>query len=373
MSPRTPLILSAAAMLAMTGCTVAGDDAPGASPSASSPSPEAAASPSEDARTAATFIDIPDLVREVAPSTVSIIIVAQRNGRTVQGAGSGVIWSEDGVIATNAHVVRGATEIEVALANGERFDGQVIAADPRTDLAAIRIDREGLPAATFAETLPTVGELAVALGNPLGFENTATAGIVSGVERSLPIQEGGAALVGLIQTDAAISSGNSGGALIDGMGQVMGINVAALGGLPTGVAENVGFAIPAPTVTAVVSQLVETGSVAHPYLGIGGATLTPQVVQRFGLEVDRGVIVRAVEPGGPADRSGIEVGDVITALDGTDLASLGDLLAALRQHQPGDTVSVTISRGGQEQTTEVRLGELPEQPAFSPSAPSPGG
>lgn len=359
---RIPTILLMVAALLLGACTT-GIDEQGtqqdASPTVERTSPPAGTATDGDSRVdTGSFEAIPEIVREVAPSVVSLEVQAERQGRTVRGAGSGVIWNQDGAIVTNNHVIEGASEITVFLADGERVSAEVVATDPRTDLAVIQADRTGLPAAEFADRLPEVGELAVALGNPLGLQNSATAGIVSGIDRSVPAR-GGSVLAGLIQTDAPISPGNSGGALIDAERQVIGINVAKAQAAQG--AENLGFAIPSTTVVPVVEQLIEEGEVSHPYLGIRGATLTPQVAERFGIDLDRGVVVADVEPGGPAAEAGIEPGSVIVSLAGEDIANFGDLVSVLRQHDPGGTVSLTVVRGGEERTVDVTLGELPEQ------------
>lgn len=302
-----------------------------------------------------TVADLPDLVEEVAPSVVSIL-------RSDGGEGSGVIWSSDGIIVTNNHVIEGADEIVVAFADGVRVPAEVIATDPRTDLAVIAADREGVPPADFREDLPQIGELALALGNPLGFENTVTVGIVSGLHRAIPgAAQVSPALVDLVQTDAAISPGNSGGALVDGEGQVIGVNVAYLPpNPPTGRgAVNLGFAIPGPTVENVVTQLLEEGVVQHAYLGIQPATLTPSLGERFGIEEDDGVLVLNIVERGPAAQAGLEPGDLITEIDGESLETAEDLLGALRQEEPGQTVTLTVVRGDEEQTVSVALEDLP--------------
>jgi S1-C subfamily serine protease len=342
------------AALALAGCTDE-DDAP-SEPAAEAPGETAFVDP---------FAGIPDLIDEVLPATVSIEAVGTQMGQPVQGAASGVIWSADGLIVTNAHVVGPADELQVVLADGQRHAAEVVAVDERTDLAVISIDATGLPAARFADDLPRIGQLAVALGNPLGFEDTATVGIVSGLDRSLPLVEGGPVLVGLLQTDAAISSGNSGGALVDADGAVIGINVAAVGGeaAPGGVAQNLGFAIPSTTVTSVTEELLEHGEVTHAYLGIQGVGITPHLAEQFEQELDRGVLVARTEPDSPAADAGIEQGDVIVELDGERVDSLVDLLARLRDAAPGDEVTVTYVRDGAEEQVDVTLGELPEAAA----------
>ncbi|MDX1619550.1 MAG: trypsin-like peptidase domain-containing protein [Nitriliruptorales bacterium] len=367
MRPSHLSLLAAVIAILLGGCSVV-TDPESAPPPTTEPGTTQTADNEETAAGGAqqgTLGDIPDLVADVQPSIVSINVTVQRGGRTGLGAGSGVIWSENGVIVTNNHVVAEAEDIEVVLANGERFVGEVIATDPRTDLAAIRIDASGLPAADFAERLPEVGELAVALGNPLGFQNSATAGIVSGLDRTLPVQAGGGALVGLLQTDAPISSGNSGGALVDSDRQVIGINVAALGGPSQAqgraTAENVGFAIPSTTVIPVIEQLLEDGDVSHPFIGIRGATLTAQIAERFGIDRDAGVVVAEVVPGGPAEQAGIGRGDLIVAIAGEEIRSFGDLASIIRDHEVGETLTVQVVRDGDEQTVDVTLAELPDQ------------
>lgn len=321
--------------------------------------------PTEETEGGSPSDGVVDLVREFSPQTVAVEIAAQQQGQTVQGAGSGVIWSSDGVIVTNHHVVAPAGEIVVVLADGTRYPAELIASDQRTDIAMLQVEATGIPAAEFADELPEIGQLAVAIGNPLGFRNSATAGIVSGVERSLPVTPGQPPLVGLIQTDAAISSGNSGGALVGADGTAIGINVAAVEGTQTpGIAQGLGFAIPATTVTSVAEQLLETGEVRHTFLGIVGAGLTPPLAERFGIERDRGVLVGEVQPGSPADDAGLQQGDVIVALEGDAIADLGQLLAALREFSPGDEVTIEFVRDGDEQTTDAVLAELPDEDPF---------
>lgn len=301
-----------------------------------------------------TLGTLPDLVEQVEPSVVSVL-------RPDRGEGSGVIWSSDGVIVTNDHVVEGVDQVIVVFADGQRVNATVLATDRRTDLAVLQAERSDLPAATFSDALPRVGEVALALGNPIGFENSATQGIVSGLHRSIPgSAQQSAALVDLIQTDAAISPGNSGGALVNGEGEVMGVNVAYIPPNSQAGAVSIGFAIPAPTVVDVVEQLLEDGTAEHAYLGIRPTTLTPSIAQELNAEADSGVVALTIEPGGPADEAGMEPGDIITAIDDEPVATTEDLLAALRGYAPGDQVAVTFLRNGAEQEVSVTLGDLPE-------------
>ena len=297
------------------------------------------------------FGRIPDIVQEVEPSVVAVL--------TEAGQGSGVIWDEGGIVVTNNHVVEGASGIEVAFATGERVTADVRATDPRTDLAVLEVDREGLPAAQFADALPRVGELAVALGNPLGFENSVTAGIVSGLHRAIPSGGRTPALIDLVQTDAAISPGNSGGALVDADGRVIGINVAYIP--PEARAVSIGFAIPAPEVVDVVTQLLESGEVEHAFLGVRPAPLTPQIAERFGIDTDEGILVFSVVPGSGADEAGVQEGDIVTRIGETPIHQVEDLLSLLRERAPGDEIELRVLREGEERTIPVTLTDRPER------------
>ena len=299
--------------------------------------------------TAGTFDRIPSVVEQVAPSIVTIFVQADQG----QGEGSGVIWDGDGTIVTNNHVVQGASQVEVVFASGSRLSAKVEATDPLYDLAVVTVEGRGLPAATFASSLPKVGSLAIAIGSPLGFENTVTAGIVSGLHRSIPSNGQAPSLVDLLQTDAPISPGNSGGALVDADGRVIGINVAYIP--PEARAVSIGFAIPAPTVVDDVGQLVETGKATHAFLGVQPTEVTPEIARQFKLSVTSGALVQEVVPGSAAAKAGLKAGDVIVSLAGKPVRSVEDLLAALRQHEPGDRVSVMVVRDSERMDVEATL------------------
>jgi serine protease DegQ len=293
---------------------------------------------------------IPRLVEQVRPSVVTII--------SGQGEGSGVVWDKDGTVVTNEHVVRdGGGSVEVAFADGRRAPGRVLATDPVTDLAVVRADRKELPPARFAKRAAVVGELALAIGNPLGFENSVTAGIISGLHRSIPGSAPQQALVDLVQTDAAISPGNSGGALVAADGTVLGVNEAYIP--PERGAVSLGFAIPAPTVTSVVEQLLKTGRARHAFAGLQPATMTPDIAQQFGIDRDSGAIVVQVADGAPAARAGVEPGDVIIRAGDTEVRTAEDFLAALRSRAPGDKLPLTLIHDGQERTVELTLADRP--------------
>jgi S1-C subfamily serine protease len=341
---RASLALAAVLVAALSGCTLARQ------PQArSAPAPVIA--PSAQAATG----DIPAVVRKVEPSVVTVA--------HDQGTGSGVIWSRDGVVVTNSHVVRDQDQVvdrvEVAFFDGRRVPGTVRATDPSTDLAVVQVDRKDLKPATFQTRLPQVGELAVAVGSPLGLENTVTAGIISGLHREIPgsAAQGIRSLVDLVQTDAAISPGNSGGALVNGRGEVVGISVAYIP--PEQGAVSIGFAIPAATAVDVVGQLLRTGRATHAFLGIVPDQVTRDIAAQLGLDQAAGVLVREVGQGTPAADAGLRPGDVLTKLGGKPLDTVEDLFGQLRQHRPGDQVTIAVFRDGREQQVTATLADNP--------------
>ena len=307
---------------------------------------------------------VAEVAAEVEPSVVQINVEAIQETplgpHEGEGLGSGVIYREDGYVLTNAHVVEGANSVNVAFADGTIEDGEVVGTDPFTDLAVVRVDRQDLPAADFAEN-PNLklGELAVAVGSPSGFQSTVTAGVISGLNREIPAELTGGrqevALVDLIQTDAAISPGSSGGALANRDGEVVGVNVAYLPPV-TGV-ESIAFAIPSSTAISVAGQLIETGEATAPYLGITPSTVTPEIAERFGIPTQRGALVTSVDPDGPAEEASIKPRSVIVAAGETEILGSGDLISALRNYRPGDSVELTVAREGEERRVTVELGE----------------
>jgi S1-C subfamily serine protease len=314
---------------------------------------------------------VSQVAAQVSPSVVQVNVQAIQvtpfgRQERAEGLGSGVIYRRDGYIITNSHVVQDAREVNVAFADGSTERGEVVGSDSSTEIAVVRVDRDDLPAAKFAEGSLTVGQLAVAIGSPSGFQSTVTEGVVSGLNREVPGRLTGGrqeeALVDLIQTDAAISPGSSGGALVDRDGEVVGINVAYLPPQETG-AESIGFAIPSDTATSTADQLVENGQVSNPFFGIRYRDLTPEIAEQFGLSMESGVIVVEVDPGSPADDAGLRPRDVITALGSTAIEDSGDLLAAVRDYEPGDDVTLTVARGGTggEEQIAVELGERPQR------------
>ena len=338
-------------VLACTACAGIGDEE--ATPTVTVVETQTRGAAQADANSADdgedVFAQIPEIVDRVEPSVVAIRVPSG-------GEGSGVIWDEEGHIVTNNHVIAQAgDDVQVVLASGERVEADVQATDARTDLAVLTVEREDLPPAEFAEELPRVGELAIAMGNPLGFEQSVTAGIVSGLHRSLPA-EADTQLVDLLQTDAAISPGNSGGALVDSDGDVIGINVAYLPPAGTG-AVSIGFAIPAPTVRDVVEQLISAGRVRHAFLGVSLQEVTPEIAEELGVE--EGAAVVEVQQGTAASRAGIRRGDVIVEFEGDPVRTVEDVLGELRRHRPGEQVTLGVSRDGDRRDVRVRLDERP--------------
>jgi S1-C subfamily serine protease len=272
-------------------------------------------------------------------------------------SGSGVIISQDGYILTNNHVIEGANRLEVIFADGEKAEAEVVGADPLSDLAVIRVDGP-VPAwaALGDSSLLKPGETVIAIGSALGdFRNTVTVGVVSATGRRLIDQTW--VMEGLIQTDAAINHGNSGGPLVNLQGEVIGINTAIVrgSGLSGDVAEGLGFAIPSSMAAQVSQALIRDGRVERPYLGINYYAVSPQIAARFGLAVDSGVLVTDVGRGTPADRAGIEMGDVIISLGGDEIDEENPLVTVLMRHQVGEEVVLEVVRGERTLRLEAQL------------------
>lgn len=291
-----------------------------------------------------------DVVARVEPSVVTVLVG--------EGLGSGVVYRDGGLVLTNQHVVGSATAVQLALADGSRVPAQVVGADAVTDLAVLRAQRRDLPPAPLRTELPRPGEVVLAMGSPLDFRNSVTAGIVSGVGREIPGSAAtGRALVDLIQTDAAISPGNSGGPLVDAGGSVVGINDAHLP--PSTGAVSIGFAIPSATAQDIAADLLDDGKVTHPFLGLFVGRLTPQIADALGTQVREGVLVREVLAGGPAARAGVQAGDVLTAFNGERIPTVEAFLGAMRGTEPGGQVRLTLFRQGQERTVTATVGATP--------------
>ena len=275
-----------------------------------------------------------------------------------EASGSGVIFAKNGYIVTNNHVVEGAKELIVALGDGRTFPAAIVGTDKPTDLAVIKIEADGLPAAEFGNSDELrVGEFAIAIGNPVAteFQRSVTQGIISGLNRVLRV---GDESLTLIQTDAVINPGNSGGPLANARGQVIGINTLKID-LPT--VEGMGFAIPINTARPIIEALISTGRVQRAWIGV--YLIDKTNAAQFNLKVDHGAYIAELVPGGPAEKSGLKVADVIVGIDQANVDTVNDLKTALRKHKVGERVEVTVERGGSKVKVTVALAEAPaEQP-----------
>ncbi|MEA5468367.1 HhoA/HhoB/HtrA family serine endopeptidase [Spirulina sp. 06S082] len=281
--------------------------------------------------------------------------------RTQRGSGSGFILSQDGKILTNAHVVAGADTVTVTLKDGRSFQGTVMGSDPATDVAVIKIDEKNLPKVTLGNSdRLQPGEWAIAIGNPLGLDNTVTTGIISATGRSSNQIGVADKRVNFIQTDAAINPGNSGGPLIDANGNVIGMNTAIIRN-----AQGLGFAIPINQAKQIADQLIAKGSVDHPYLGIQMTPLDSEIIKQFEnssgqtIKADRGILIVRVIPASPADQGGLKAGDVIQKVGDraiTDAAQVQEIVAGL---SIGDELPLTVQRNDRAIGLTIRVGVLP--------------
>lgn len=282
----------------------------------------------------------------------------QQDAPAVRGLGSGVIVSNEGYVLTNHHVIDGAEEITVELTDHRTYNARLIGSDPPSDLAVLKIDENNLPVLTMGNSdQARVGDMVLAIGNPLGLEQTVTAGIISAKGRSTGLSDG--SFEDFLQTDAPINQGNSGGALVSATGELIGINSQILS--PTGGNIGIGFAIPVNMARNVMDQLIRGGSVRRGSLGVTIQALTPQAVTRLGLQSARGALVASVVSGGPAERAGVRPGDVITAFNGNPVVDPNALRNAVAGTAPGSQVELTVWRDGREQGLRVTLGELSAQ------------
>jgi len=323
-----------------------------------------------------------DAVRKAAPSVVNIFtskeVRVSRNpllndpvlrrffgdklGDDTQRAsslGSGVIVSPSGYILTNHHVVNAADEIEVATSDGKKLLAKVVGSDPDTDLAVLRVEAQNLPAITFGSSEKLrVGDIVLAIGNPLGIGQTVTAGIVSALDRTgLGINT----FENFIQTDASINQGNSGGALIDARGNLVGINSAILS--QTGGSIGIGLAIPASMAKTVMEQIIKSGTVTRGWIGVGLQPITPEIAESFKLGATRGVIINEIVRGGPADKAGVKPGDVLTEVEGKPVADPTSMLNLIAALPPGKPATVRVKRGGNEVDATITVGRRPKPQA----------
>jgi len=286
--------------------------------------------------------------------------------RRQQSLGSGIIVSPDGYILTNNHVVEGADEVKVALADEKTvYDANIVGTDPQTDLAVVKVTTENLPAITFADSGKIeVGDITLAIGDPFGVGQTVTMGIVSAKDR------GGIGIANyedFIQTDASINPGNSGGALVDAEGRLVGINTAILS--RTGGNQGIGFAVPVNLARYVMERIVVDGKVTRGYLGVKIQAVPSEVAKQSKLSQQTGALIAEVTPGSPGEQAGLKSGDIVTEFDGKSVTDSRHLQLIVAEKPPGSQVSMKIVRGGKDQTLTVQLGELPPQTQLQPQAP----
>jgi putative serine protease PepD len=334
--------VAAAAVLAVAVGAIAAweavddDTAPAAAPVASTGTTATTQPASSDG------LPLPEIYKQSLPGVVEI--------QAGSAGGSGFVLDEDGHIVTNQHVVEGATSVTVRFADGQEADAEVVGTDPSTDVALLRLRNPGevdlTPLPLGSSSSVEVGETVVAIGSPFGLEGTLTAGVVSAVGREIRAPDG-FAIDDVIQTDAAINSGNSGGPLLDTAGRVIGINSQIQS--ETGGNVGIGLAVPIDTVKDIVDQLKQNGQVEHAWLGVSIG------------ESEQGVEVTEVIAGSPADEAGLQAGDVIVEVEGVAINSPDDLTSLITDKNPGDTVDVKVTRGGDEQTIKLELGVRPDR------------
>jgi S1-C subfamily serine protease len=304
------------------------------------------------------------VVRQVSPAVVNIeirkTVPTRRGPHEAHGGGSGFIFTPDGFALTNSHVVHDADQIHVSLADGSHYGARLIGDDPETDLAVIRIEgpeTDFAPAVLGDSASLVVGQVAIAIGNPYGFQTTVTAGVVSATERSMRAQSG-RLIDNVVQTDAALNPGNSGGPLVNSAGEVIGVNTAVI--LP---AQGICFAIPINTAKWVASRLMRDGRVKRSYIGMGGQNvpLHRRIVRFFNLPADNGVLVLGVEPNSPAQRAGLVDGDVVVSLDGHTIETIDDLQRQLTDQRVGRESALTVIRRTDKLDLRITPTEAPER------------
>jgi S1-C subfamily serine protease len=339
-----------------------------ATPAAPVPAPVAVSTPQVSSLRLDTSSAVVDAVARVQPAVVTVLNTQQAQRiRTFWGvqliqpksSGSGVIISTEGYIITNNHVVENAETLEVVYADGSKAAARLVGADPYADTAVIKVEGLVPAVAEFGDSKALkIGETVIAIGSALGdFKNTVTVGVVSATDRQLDTGQG-YALEGMIQTDAAINHGNSGGPLVNTLGQVVGINTAIVRGDQSSgdVAEGLGFAVPSVVVSELSAQIIAQGYVDRPYLGIRYQMITPEIAGYNGLPMEWGVYVADVERGTPAAQGGLQRGDIITAIGDAQISADLSYINALNRHRAGQQVTLTFWRDGRTLTAEITLG-----------------
>ena len=356
-------------------------------PAPKAASPEVTVSEQPVSRTDKGFTSFASIVKKVSPSVVQVDVTVRAKQTSFQdqpfldnpffrrffgdqfnqpgrqpriemppqrGVGSGVIVTKDGYILTNNHVVDNADQVKVTLLDGREFTAKVVGRDPKTDVAVLKVDAKNLPAIQMADSDKIeVGDVVLAIGNPFGIGQTVTSGIVSATGRATL----GLDYEDFIQTDAAINPGNSGGALVDTEGRLIGINTAILS--RSGGNQGIGFAIPTDLARDVMDQLVQNGKVTRGYLGVMIQDVTPALAKEFKLKNDKGALIGDVVSKGPADKAGLEDGDVVVKFDGKPVTDSRHLKLQVARVKPGETVPLEILRNGSAKALDVKIGQMP--------------
>jgi len=362
-----------AAVDALSG-VIAKPASPSPSVAETSTAPAASAAPrtttAVNAATTATDEPYVAVVQKAGPAVVTVVnqmppqITMFGQIAQPEALGSGVIIDQQGHIVTNNHVIEGGSQFQVIFSDGRKAPARLVGRDQISDIAVLKVDGPVPAVATFGNSDELqIGQRVVAIGSALGdFRNTVTHGIISGVNRTLS-DPNGPTLTGLIQTDAPINHGNSGGPLLDLQGRVIGINTAVVRGSGFGgdVAEGLGFAIPSNTVKQIADQLIKNGYVVRPFLGVSWTPLSPQIASYYGLSVTSGALIQAVQPGSPASAAGLRPGDVVTRVDDVAIDEQHDFASVLLSHKVGDRVRLTVQRGSQVLTLTATLAERPQE------------
>jgi 2-alkenal reductase len=330
-----------------------------AAPAESMPPPPRALPEPKTAAIGSDALTPTEVVEMIGPAVVTVINEQIEEGETdavPTGSGSGFILDEDGHVVTNQHVVEGGVEFLVVLEDGRELPATLVGADANSDVAVLKVDSPVPAVARIGDSnnlLP--GQAVLAIGSPLGtFTNTVTEGIVSALGRTVPDDDGGPELLNLIQHDAAINPGNSGGPLVTLTGEVVGINTLGIVD-----AQGLFFAVPAETVTRVAQELIAEGAVDYPYLGLQLLPLDDTIIAQWALPVEEGFYVQGVVPGSPSDAAGLQVGDIVTAIDLERVGERQSMVAALFKYKPGDKVQLTVQRGLSTMRVEILLAERP--------------
>ena len=389
-SAARPFALLAAAAVLGGGVALGGAAAVGALDTGSSTTvveQQASSAPSTVPAASGTGLTVNEIYKRMGPGVVQITSTIGSSTSTdgqfqqsSQALGSGFVMDKEGHIVTNFHVIDGATSIEVRFSNDDTLKATLVGSDPSTDVALLKVDASPdalTPLALADSTQVEVGDPVVAIGNPFGLERTVTTGIVSALQRAVKAPNG-YSIDHVIQTDAAINHGNSGGPLLNTSGAVIGINSQIETGGSGDGNVGIGFAVPSNTVKSVVDQLLASGKVDHAYLGVSAIAITPEIAKSFKLPVSEGLVIQTVGAGSGAEGAGLKVGteqaviagesfrmggDVIVSADGKSVSTIDELRDVIATHKPGDKIELEIYRGGKSKTVTVTLGRQPTSPS----------